>query len=86
MVSVLKRHGDISSRPVIVVDGGIATAENLEYLRANGYEYVVAGKRQSRNEFYEDFCDIDSFSVVSGRDCKKPVFVKRVMKETDATF
>ncbi|MCX6985964.1 MAG: IS1634 family transposase [Lentisphaerae bacterium] len=82
MVRVLGRHGDIpSSRPAIVVDGGIATAENLDYLRANGYEYVVAGKRQGRAEFYEDFCDHDSFSIIRGRDAKKPVFVKRTMKD-----
>ena len=81
MVKVLGRHSDISSRPVIVVDGGIATAENLEYLRANGYEYVVAGKRQGRTEFHEDFCDHDSFSIIQGRDVKKPVFVKRTMKD-----
>ncbi len=82
MVRVLERHGDIpSSRPVIVVDGGIATAENLDYLKTNGYEYVVAGKRQGRVEFYEDFCDHDSFSIIPGRDAKKPVFVKRTMKD-----
>ena len=81
MVKVLGKHGDISARPVIVVDGGIATAENLEYLRTNGYEYVVAGKRQGRNEFYEDFCNHNSFSIIQGRDVKKPVFVKRTMKD-----
>lgn len=81
MVRVLGRHGDVSSMPVIVVDGGIATAENLDYLRANGYEYVVAGKRQSRNEFHEDFCDHDSFSVIRGCDPEKPVFVKRAIKD-----
>lgn len=67
-----------SGKPVVVVDGGIATDENLKYLRDQGYHYVVAAKRQSRNAFHEDFCDIDSFSVVPGRDRKKPVFVKRI--------
>ena len=62
---------------VIVVDGGIATEENLKYLRSKGYDYIVAGKRQSRNEFYEDFCDENSFSVIPGRDGSKAVFVKR---------
>lgn len=65
-------------KPVVVVDGGIATDENLQYLRGKGYHYVVAAKRQSRKEFHEDFCDVDSFSVVPGRDRKQPVFVKRL--------
>lgn len=80
MVRMLGKHGEMHSKPVIVVDGGIATIENLDYLKSNGYEYVVAGKRQSRNEFYEDFCDYDSFSVIPGRDAKRPVFVKRTIR------
>ncbi len=81
MVGTLRRHDEMPSRPTVVVDGGIATEENLQYLKDNGYEYVVAGKRQSRSEFHEDFCDHDSFSIVRGRDDKKPVFVKRTMKD-----
>lgn len=83
MVNVLSRHADMSPKPVVIVDGGIATNENLEYLKASGYEYIVAGKRQSRAEFFEDFCDIDSFSPVSGRDARKPVFVKRTTRENE---
>jgi hypothetical protein len=69
MVACLEsRLPDSPEKAVIVVDGGIATNENLKYLRENGYHYIVAAKRQSRNEFYEDFCDADSFSAVPGRE------------------
>ncbi|MEM4720263.1 MAG: IS1634 family transposase [Candidatus Bilamarchaeaceae archaeon] len=81
MVEALQEQKGVSSKQVVVVDGGIATEENLKFLKDKGYDYIVAGKRQSRNDFYEDFCDINSFSIVSGRNLKKPVFVKRIEKD-----
>jgi transposase len=84
MVACLEsRLPDSPEKAVIVVDGGIATEENLKYLRENGYHYIVAAKRQSRNEFYEDFCDADSFSAVPDRELKKPVFVKRIEEDDE---
>ncbi len=74
-----KKGGD--SRHTVIVDGGIATEKNLKHLVDNGYEYIVAGKRQSRNKFYEDFCDEDSFSIVQGRVGKPDVHISR--KEHD---
>ncbi len=79
MVAVLRsRLSPAEGKPVVVVDAGVANDENLEYLVKEGYEYIVAAKRQSRSNFYNDFCDVDSFSIVEGRDDKTPVFVKRV--------
>lgn len=40
-------------RPIIVLDAGIATEENLSYLRQSGYCYLVASRRRSC-EFPED--------------------------------
>ena len=82
MVSALQsRMSPMEGKAVVVVDGGVATSENLEYLRKAGYDYIVAAKRQSRSNFYDDFCDVDSFSLVEGREKKKPVFVKRAEKD-----
>ncbi len=67
----------LNSKQVVVVDGGIATVENLTYLKENGYEYIVAGKRQSRNAFYDDFCNDNAFSVIPGRDKQKTVELSR---------
>jgi transposase len=84
MVSTLRsRMSPMEGRPVIVVDGGVASNENLEHLRKEGYDYIVTAKRQSRSNFHEDFCEVDSFSLVAGRDGKKPVFVKRVETENE---
>ncbi len=66
--------------PTVVIDGGIATAENLEFLREKGYNYVVNGRRQARVKFAEDFLDRNQFTKVSGREDKgkTPVFVRRI--------
>ncbi len=45
---VLKQlHEDGDELPVIVLDAGIATSENLEYLREHGYKYIVASRSRS---------------------------------------
>lgn len=80
-VSALEGDGGGSARPTVVVDGGMATAENLAELRRRGYEYVVNGKRQARVQFAEDFMDLDSFRRVDGRGRageEQPVFVRRI--------
>jgi len=46
-------------KPVIVIDAGIATEDNLDYLRKEGYCYVVSSRRRSC-EFPEDL----SFDIV----------------------
>ena len=81
VVALQARMSPMEGKPVIMVDGGVASSENIEHLRKEGYDYIVAAKRQSRSNFYDDFCDVDSFSLVEGREKKNPVFVKRV--ETD---
>jgi len=34
------------NNPIVIMDAGIATEENLLYLRENGYRYIVASKRR----------------------------------------
>lgn len=80
-VQVLEGIDGSSAKPVVVVDGGMATNANLAELRARGYEYVVNGKRQKRAQFAEDFLDRDSFRRVDGRGgnaADQPVFVRRI--------
>jgi hypothetical protein len=79
-VADLKETGD-SSKPVVILDGGIATDGNLRTLRECGYDYIVNGKRQTRAEFAEEFMEEDAFRRIDGRgtaDEKRPVFVRRI--------
>ena len=73
------------NKPMVVVDGGIATKKNLEYLRANGFDYVVNGKRTTRKEFADDFYDKNAFSRVTGRDgkIKKHVYIRRIEQDNE---
>jgi len=80
-VSELEGIAGGESKPVVIVDGGMASQSNLDALRESGYDYIVNGKRRSRAEFLEDFLDIDGFRRVEGRGKageKQPVFVRRV--------
>lgn len=40
-------YDPFDEQPVIVLDAGIATRENLEYLREHGYKYIVASRSRS---------------------------------------
>ena len=80
-VSELEGIAGGESKPVVIVDGGMASQSNLDALRESGYDYIVNGKRRSRAEFLEDFLDVDGFRRVEGRGKageKQPVFVRRV--------
>lgn len=80
-VSELESIAGEGTKPVVVVDGGMATGENLRRLKENGYDYIVNGKRQARAKFAADFLDRESFTRVEGRPedkSRQPVFVRRL--------
>jgi len=86
-VAGLEKIAGGDSRPVVVVDGGMATEDNLRRLVGEGYHYVVNGKRQTRAKFAADFLDRTLFKRVEGRPddkAKLPVFVRR-LKVDDET-
>ncbi len=72
-------------KPMVVLDGGIATTENLACLLENGFDYVVNGKRTTRQKFAADFLEVEKFHQVGGRDDKTPVLVRRLDSEEEAT-
>lgn len=83
-VTELERLAEGDSKPVIIVDGGMASEDNLEQLRANGYDYIVNGKRQKRALFADDFLEREKFRRVEGREgnvSKQPVYVRRIRLE-----
>ncbi len=80
-VSELEGVAGNETKPVVIVDGGMASQKNLDALRERGYDYIVNGKRRSRADFADDFLDLDSFRRIEGRDKrreKQPVFVRRI--------
>lgn len=86
MVSAVQELQNLSgdgSRPLVVLDGGIATAGNLDYLTEHGFDYVVNGKRTTRQKFAADFLELDRFHKVGERDDKAPVLVRRLESEAE---
>lgn len=80
-VAELEHITEGESKPVVIVDGGMASQANLDALRERGYDYIVNGKRRSRAEFADDFLELESFRRVEGRGKagdKQPVFVRRI--------
>lgn len=68
--------------PMVVVDGGLATKENLAELRRLGFHYLVNDKRARRAAWSELF-DSDAFTAVPGRDDSREVLVRHVDMEPD---
>jgi len=82
-ISELQSVSGDDARPLVVLDGGIATDANLEYLTEHGFDYVVNGKRVTRQKFAADFLELDRFHKVGERDDKAPVLVRRLESENE---
>jgi transposase len=67
-------------KPLVVVDAGIATAENLALLREHGFSYLVNDTRSQRSRYLKQFRQLEEFTVVPERPDKTPVMV-RVMDD-----
>ena len=62
--------------PIIVLDGGIATKDNLHYLRQNGYRYIVA----SRSRSVDTPRDLDLHLIRAEKD--KTIKIGQIKDET----
>ena len=65
-----------SVRPLVILDGGIATRGNLQALRDQGFGYLVNDTRRSRSRYREYFADAEEFAVIAGRAGKPAVQVR----------
>ncbi len=50
-----------SSKPLVVVDAGIATDDNLKLLREKGFSYLVNETRKKRKKYSDFFADLGNF-------------------------
>jgi transposase len=67
----------VPDRPTVVVDGGLATKDNLAELRKLGFHYLVNDKRARRGAWHELFRE-DSFEPVAGRGEGREVLVRHI--------
>ncbi len=65
-----------AEKPLVIIDAGIATADNLALLREHGFRYLVNDTRVQRKSYLEYFRQEDKFTIIPGRPDKSPVMVR----------
>jgi transposase len=71
--TTLRGEQETLFKPTIAMDRGIATAENIEYLREHGYPYVVIRREDGSDAYREQFLNgMDTFELVG--DSKKSAY------------
>jgi len=76
MIELFDAAKDGDEKPIVVLDGGIATRENLKLLRLHGFSYLVNDSRRQRGRYRKQFSEDKDFQVIEGRDGKTPVRVR----------
>lgn len=74
MIELLKGSTEPLQKPLIVMDSGFCSEENLQMLREKGYDYIITGKRPTRIG-YENDLPTANFTEINGREGKEPVTV-----------
>ncbi len=66
-------------KPIVILDGGIATKKNLLLLKSEGFSYLVNDSRRGRKKYKDEFlADEKTFTAISGREDKTNVLVKLI--------
>lgn len=82
MLDRLALPGDQASEPVVILDAGFASKENIALLKERGLAYVINITRGSRARYAEAFAS-GGFETVPGRDRLPPVEVKTIPDPDD---
>ena len=72
-------------KPLIIVDAGVATQNNLKLLREKGYSYLVNDSRRKRSKYREAFSQRADFTKISDRfknGQEKPSVEVKLIEET----
>jgi hypothetical protein len=51
----------LSTKPILIMDRGIATKDNITLIKSKGFAYTVINRRETEKDFYDDFESIKSF-------------------------
>jgi transposase len=79
LIAMLERLdlGDEGLKPVVILDAGFASEENIHVLEDRGCSYIVNITRGSRRRYAKHF-ENESFAALPGRKPEKQVKVKRI--------
>jgi len=73
---------DAGLKPVVILDAGFASKDNLALLKERGYSYLINITRSSRSKYAQSF-DQEDFEVLPGRTEKNKVEVKKIEDPED---
>jgi transposase len=73
---------DVGEKPVVILDAGFASADNLALLKKLGYAYLINITRGSRTKYATAFAD-ENFTTIPGRSATKQVDVKTITDPDD---
>ena len=82
MIEKLKKGSNTDEKPLIILDGGFSSEDNLKKLREKGFDYIVVGKRPSRSAYEKEFLSLP-FKEVEGRENKPTVKIATIEEETE---
>ncbi len=68
-------------KTLIIMDGGIASRENVQLLREEGFGYLVNQSRRGRKAYLAEFQEASGFEKVEGRDSDREVKVKWIKEQ-----
>lgn len=74
---------DKMAKPSIIMDRGIATKENIRYLKDHQYSYFVVERRDSVKDFSEEFSDLADFEKYSTSG-NNHVYLKKHVEQNTA--
>ena len=66
------------TRPLVIVDAGVATRKNLQLLQEHKLGYLVNDSRRGRGRYREAFLEEEQFKTIAGREGKAPVKVRLI--------
>ncbi len=67
---------EIFQKPSIIMDRGIATSENLSYLKNEGYSYFVIERKNLVKDYASEFSDLTGFEEYKDKS-KQSIFIKK---------
>ena len=66
-------------RPMVLLDGGIASRDNLALLQEKHIRYLVNDSRRGRKTYHKEFAQQDQFVPIAEREHKSAVKVRKML-------
>ena len=82
MVRKLQASGKDDQKPLIVLDSGFSSEDNLKELRSAGFDYIVVGKRPTRLAYEKEFATLP-FEEIKGRTDKPSINIAVKDEDTE---